>query len=239
MSGDLHLHGIIEKGASHQESAPAHRIVSFPEFDALVGDYTLGADTAKVPHDQLATAAMKHHRILLAYCRDYALLPFRFGAIFSGPDVLASTMLKQQDGYAEALRALADRREYSIELFVEAAHVAPVARCEDGRTFLKSRRTLRDRRRSMSQDRQAIVDALRTQVTALSAVSPQHGVPKPEKALDMSVLLSPAATQELRDFATGIQDCATALGLKLSIRGPWPAYHFAQTDDRAEVRYGA
>ena len=111
MSGDLQVHGIIEKGAKHQETAPAHWLVSFHDFDALVSASPLCADTANVPHDLLAAAAMDHHRVLLAYCRDFALLPLRFGAVFSGQNALAGTMQRHREGYAEALRVLADQRE--------------------------------------------------------------------------------------------------------------------------------
>ena len=239
MSGDLQVHGIIEKGARQDATSPAHQLVPFREFDVLVSDYTLCLDTANVPQDLLAAAAMDHHRILLAYCRDFALLPLRFGAVFSGTNALADTMHRHEETYAEALRALADQREYTVELLVETAQVVPNTPSKDGRAFLNNRRSLRDQRRSISQNRMDIVNELRAQVTAISTRAPQHGVPKPEKALDMSVLLSPEATQKLEDLALGIQKRAAALGLRLCIKGPWPAYHFAWPDNSPEAQYGA
>lgn len=239
MPGALHVHGVVEKGARHMDNAPPHWIASFHDFDAVVSDYTLCADTANVPQDVLAAAAMDYHQILLAYCRDFTLLPLRFGAVFSGEKALAAAMRRHQKEYAEALATIGDRREYTVELIAKTSEVLPLAPPKSGRAFLSNRKELRDRHQSVSRDRQSFVKELCEQLAAISAMPPHRRMTKQDKALDISVLLSPAATSRLSHMATEIEALAAKLGLCLCIKGPWPAYHFAWSDEERGARYGS
>ena len=236
MANLLQLHGVAEKGASPAIAAPAHDILPLEGFDAIVSSYTLDTDTAKVSPDDLAGAAMTHHRILLAYCADHALLPSRFGTLFSGPSALRTAMAEHATAYVDALNVLADHREYSIELLVETRPETTPRIADSGRNFLSDRKQLRDRRRSLVQDRQSFARALCDKAASLSDHAVCLGAAKPEKLLDANLLLPTRALQELRTLAECAEAEAAALGLTLVLRGPWPAYHFDPSAQSAKAQ---
>ena len=222
----LHLHGVFAGGSTRRSSAPAHRIIALPAFNALVSDYNLDPDTAKVSPDDLADAAMSHHQILQAYCADHALLPMRFGTVFSGVTALKDAMRRDRTRSVHALHALADLREYSVEVLVSGTAALAPSVPDNGRRFLSDRKRLRDVRRNTSKDRQTFAMDLLQRIELLTTLPLHNGTAKPDKLLDLTALLSAAALETLRRLAADADARATELGLTLRIRGPWPAYHF-------------
>ena len=220
------LHGIIEKGAALSPAGPPHRVVAFEPFDLLVSDYTLGSDTADLPENVLTTAAMTHHEILLAYCSDFAVLPMRFGAVFSGLDALKATVKRQNTFYMDALRVLADHFEYSIQLAVDPTPLKPQPVYTSGRNFLADRLRARDNRLGLSEERQHFIQDFEAKVTAIAAQSPHVGGRNPHNIVDVTALFSKSGVHQLRALASNIAPTFQQLGLSLTIKGPWPAYHF-------------
>ncbi|MEO0745694.1 MAG: GvpL/GvpF family gas vesicle protein [Pseudomonadota bacterium] len=224
-SRPLHLHGIFHGEAAPCSDTPAHRIIALPAFNALVSDYALDPDTAKIPPDDLADAALEHHHILQAFCADHPLLPMRFGTLFSGIPALENAMQRERERYVRALQTLAGHREYSVEVLIGETVPTEPTSSATGRSFLSDRKQLRDLRRNISLDRQTFARDLLHRVGTVTAHPLHSGAPKPDKLLDVTTLLSEVALADLRRIAADADTRAKALGLKLRITGPWPAYH--------------
>lgn len=226
MDSVLQLHGLIEKNAPKKPAAPAHQRVAFDSFDALISPYTLATNTEDVAPDLLSAAALMHHRILLAYCGDHAVLPMRFGSVFSSRSALKAAMAEQAESSLAALRQLGDHREYAVQLIIESGPAKQTAQQTSGRAFLNQRQHLRDRRRDRAQSIRTFAQSLHAELDSLSAQPPHAGPPKPERALDVHVLIPKSDAQRLRALASSVLPRATELGVSLSVTGPWPAYHF-------------
>lgn len=226
ISKTLQLHGIIEKEVTLSKEAPAHQIISLDKFDAIISSYDLGEDTAKTPPDELAAAMLKHHQVLLAYCVDYALLPMRFGSIFSGSDAIGEAMSKQTVSLIRALDTLSNHREYSIELLTEPLPKSPPAQSQTGRAFLNRRMKARNQRRNISADRREFANGVQARVSKLVGKNLGIGASNSEKLLNLTTILSPNDLHLFRELALDIQAEARAFGVSLKVMGPWPAYHF-------------
>ena len=236
MRNNLQLHGLISKGAQKVCKAPAHQIVPMATFDALVSPYALAAASDNASPDILGSAAMMHHRILLAYCADNAVLPMRFGTVFSSQSTLMAAMLEKADAYNDALKLLSKQREFSVQLNISQGDPEPPSPKENGRAFLSQRQSMRDRRRNQTQHRRAFAQWLCAQLTALSTYPVTSATAKPDRVLDVSVLIPVSRIHELRALASAAYPQAVDLALSLSITGPWPAYNFDTTHmDQSEV----
>ena len=222
----LQLHAVIEKNAPLRDAGPPHQIISLEKFDAVISDYDLGEDTTETLANELAAAALKHHRILLVYCADLALLPMRFGSVFSSLDALIKAMTKQKVSCLGALEILSDHREYTIELVAEQLLKPSPVPSDTGRAFLNNRMKARDQRRTLSTDRSEFAQSVQARVSNQIGRTPIIGASNAEKLLVLTAHLSPTALRLLRVLALDIQAEAKPLGVSLQIRGPWPAYHF-------------
>lgn len=235
----LQLHGLVERDATQGLPAPRHHIVPCGSFSALVSENTLGIDTAEIPPDVLVQAATAHHDILLAYSENHALLPIRFGTVFSGTTALLNAMEQQHKEYADALRVLSDHREYSLELISTTQPDDPNIPVTTGRSFLKNRLHARAARHSLSQDRQDFAKDLHDRVSVLAIQPSSAGTRKPDSLLKISLLLPKQALSDLRNIAAMAQVGATRLGLSLHIKGPWPAYNFVPTSTEQKAMQNA
>ncbi|MEO1678552.1 MAG: GvpL/GvpF family gas vesicle protein [Pseudomonadota bacterium] len=112
-----------------------------------------------------------------------------------------------------------------------------------GRAFLARRRDRRDARARAAEDRRGWTDALVRQlaphVTALSASEA-----RPDRLVDLALLVprATASTFSTQFAAKGTE--AAALGLRLVLSGPWPAYSFCAgdphgTEDRGPAQEAA
>lgn len=226
MAGGIQLHGLVAKGAALPTESPSHQIVAFKTFDALISPYSLPSDTADMSTDDLSTAAMRHHHILLGYCSKNALLPMRFGTVFSTPAALGRAMRENGTQYEAALAMLTDLREYSVHVNVTNAPTKEPSVARDGRAFLSRKQHNRNARRDMAHNRQRFGQSFESDIAALCAQPLVHAAPKPDHVLDVTTLFSTPAVETLRHLASRAQDQASDLGLSITLKGPWPAYHF-------------
>ncbi len=222
----LQLHGVVAQGSGVQSKTPPHRRVAGGPFDLLISDQEEDTFNQDQSSDTLAAAAMAHHHILLGYCADHALLPMQFGAVFSSLSALQNEMMRKAALYHKALKMLADHREYSIVIEADAASHVHNGTARDGRTFLSGKRQMRDQRRELAQNRRRYTLGVHQDLHDLSAQPPIATTLQPDKLLDVSFLVPRARLEELRSLALEGDKRAAALGLRLAIKGPWPAYHF-------------
>ena len=225
MARFLNLHGVVDRHTPLNTAAPPHRFIALPWCAALVSDYDLDPDTAKVDPDDLAASAMTHHQILLAYCAEYPLLPLRFGTVFSGEAAVIAGLVDQSDSYANALRILSDHREYSVEL-VSGPPTQPLRpSAETGRGFLLARKGQRDQKRTATQNKQDFAQTLYKRAAGWTSYPLHLNDVKPENLLDISALLTSDGVRHMQDWLARNAEKAAELGLSFRVRGPWPAYH--------------
>jgi len=227
MSGTLiQIHGLLTELPPRKAAAPSHDLVTAGSFIAVTSPWTMPSGVNDLPPDEVAQMALTHHGILQAYCADCALLPLRFGTVFSSIDCLQKTLATHAPRYEDALYRLSTIREYSVQLLPRDLPPLTATNAETGRDFLSQRQDARNDRRNLSQRRRAFCEKLETRLCALSTCPPGIASPKAGRLLDMTLLLTHAHTSALQDLASRYSDDAQTLGLALRITGPWPAYSF-------------
>ena len=167
----------------------------------------------------LAALALTHNQILTAWSARGPVLPLRFGTVFSDEDVARGHLAPQGPRLHAALQALGNAQEYVLRLRILGAPV-PVAPPVEatGRAFLA-----RGRAQRMALARRLLAEAVphARQVGAAAA-------PRPDRLLDVALLVDPASTAALAGLVSRHRPEATALGLEIGLTGPWPAYGFTE-----------
>lgn len=181
-----------------------------------------------VPEQRLIRAALAHNDILMAYAAKVAIVPVRYGAIFSTEALLISHVAAGAADYGKTLARLNGMLEYAVALTVAepVRKVAEMPAPTSGRSFLQARRAARVGRETLSQDRRSfaagLVDAMAPWISAHRfAARPRAG-----RVLDASVLVARGDGDGFAARAAEVTDTASHLGLTLSVTGPLPPYSF-------------
>lgn len=226
MRGPLHFHGLMDHLPPRQVSAPPHDLLRCGPFCALTSPWDSALDLEQQTSETAVEKALHHHNLLLSYCDRGALLPMRFGTVFSTPSALQSAVSTRADLYREALATLAGLRAYVLQVDVCAHPKQEPERVANGRDFLRRRRNARDTRVSSQAARRAFVDRVADECARLSAMPATAGRRSSERLLDLTVLVEKATLPRLSDLAVERGSEGQALGLALKVTGPWPAYTF-------------
>lgn len=236
----LHLHGLMDRAPARRINTPPHDLIRCGPFCAVASRWDETSGMLEGEPEILAERAMQHHKLLLAYCDHGALLPMRFGTVFSGPQALQTAVSARASLYREALDTLADLRAYVVQVTVHTEPEAAAPLPANGRAFLSHKRNARDRRLSIHQQRAAYVSKVAQAFGPLSAMPATSGRQSAERLLDLMVLVKKALRPALADRVNQHGPEAEALGLALTVTGPWPAYTFDPAALRQmEVCHGA
>ena len=229
------LHGLIQSGQTRSADAPEHTLIACGPFSALVSPTPPGL--TQLPPQAIAELALKHHAILVAYCTTCAVLPLRFGAAFSSVGVVRQHVLADAAGNLRALTAVADLCEYTVRLtvFLEPPLVGRTV--TTGREFLLKGLELRDRRKTVTAGRTDLARRLMEGLNPLTRQMEAAGTTKPERLIDLAILLQPARLDQLMALASEVAAAAAPLGLQVDVKGPWPAYSFKP--EQSAVCHGA
>ena len=225
-TGLIQIHGLLSVLPPRKAAAPSHDLVATGPFIAVTSPWTLTCDAGDLPTEEVAQMVLTHHGILQAYCADHALLPLRFGTVFSSIACLQETLATHAPRCADALEKLSRMREYSVQLIAQERPSASPVKAASGRDFLSRRQDARNDRRHLSQRRRAFCENLETRLSVLSAIPPGSVPLKAGRLLDMTLILTQAHRSSLQELAARYAPDAQALGLDLRITGPWPAYSF-------------
>ena len=177
----------------------------------------------------LAALALTHNQILTAWSARGPVLPLRFGTVFSDEDVARGHLAPQRPRLHAALQALGDAQEYVLRLRILGAPV-PVAPPVEatGRAFLARGRAQRDQRRDLAEQRMALARRLLAEAVPHARQVGAAAAPRPDRLLDVALLVDPASTAALAVLVSRHRPEATALGLEIGLTGPWPAYGFTE-----------
>lgn len=220
------LHGLVmaTNDRSPPETSPSHTRLDCGRVMALVS--TAPDGIRSLDPDGVATLALRHHAILQAYCDSGAVLPMRFGSVFSSTDALRLHIAPRADQMKIALEYLDTMQEYTLRLAF-ADHPLPVPQpARTGREFLARGRDLRDLRHGLAERRRVLADDLSNAVRLIATRVEPAGTPRPDRALDLVMLVKADAVEHLPALAARFCVQARALGLDLALTGPWPAYSY-------------
>lgn len=217
----LFLHGLAEPGPT--PVAPDHQVIDMGCFLALTSPAPQATDSPEA----LAEIALRHNEILAAWCRLGPVLPLRFGTVFSGPQALQSHLTQEKARLTRALEALGDAQEFVLRLRILGDPVPPEEPVATGRAFLARGRAARDLRRDLGDRRLALARQVLAEGAAMARQTSPGAAPRAERLLDVALLIDRPQASDLSLLMARHRDAAVALGLDLTLTGPWPAYGFA------------
>lgn len=217
----LFLHGIAAPGPAPE--APPHHVFAMGSFLALASQAPEETETPEA----MAEIALRHNEILVAWCHRGPVLPLRFGTVFSSAPALQTHLAQEAQRLDAALQALGDAQEYVLRLRVAGDPVLPVEPLDSGRAFLARGRQARDLRRDLGDKRLALARLLLEEAAPLARQTGQAAAPRADRILDAALLMDRDRAEALPSLARRHAPEARALGLDLTLTGPWPAYGFA------------
>jgi hypothetical protein len=193
----------------------------------------------------LASRAYRHQAVLEQVMRLGAVLPARFGTLFSSTANLESFMRQHEAAMARFLERVRGQEEWAVKGFLDQgrAEAEWLARrrseesCRSdgppGAAYLREQ-SLRMQARQELDDRlaEACGDLLDELNLVASEIVPRrilaHETPDTarEMVLNWAVLLPAAAVEEFRGRIQRVNVEQNAGGLALEVSGPWPPYSF-------------
>lgn len=231
------LHGLVPVGTSPRLSAATHDLIACTGFLAVTSPAPDGLHD--LPPDALAALALHHNAVLLAYCTDTAVLPMRFGTAFSSINALRHHLDPASAQHQAALQRVTRFQEYTLRLQIVSDPPVQMAQVTSGRDFLARGRAVRDHRLHLTERRRALAQNVLTDLRPITYQIEAVGSPKPERLLDIALLIDKPRRDELVTVAARIAGLTSALGLELTVTGPWPAYSFHPDVELAELCHGA
>ncbi|MCK0094097.1 GvpL/GvpF family gas vesicle protein [Yoonia sp. F2084L] len=224
--GLMQLHGLLPKFAQAQSGGPAHRLLTCGPVTALISSFPSLKKFENLTSDEVAAWAMHHHAVLLAYCANTPVLPMAVGAVFSSDAAIKREVMAEIDKHCQSLRALAQVKEYTVQLTLTEPPPITASEPKGGRAFLQARRHQRDTRQQLhvSQRRMAhdILERLKTDALQVTSA----GNAKPDKLLNCAILVDIERVTNLQRMARTLDGPAKENGLDLVVAGPWPPYSF-------------
>jgi len=180
-------------------------------------------------------AALAHDRLLRAALSAGAILPVRFGTLFSGAEALRDALCAGASGHRARLARVAGAVERGLHLAPAPGAGDPLRPAPDsatGRDFLRSRKGQRDRREGAARARRAWIEAM---VEGLADLA-RETLPRPprrDRVLDLALLVPACRDTALAARVEAWAGPAAAVGLTLSLTDPMPPYSFAQAPAEA------
>lgn len=199
--------------------------------------------------DRIKSLVLEHHRVLHGVVLERAVLPLRFGAVFSGDDGVATTLAMHCDALWEALDRVDGAREWGVKIFCDqdvlhshlsqdtdgvGAGPAQINAPSAGRAFFMRRqmehRAAQDVRDSIIRrivESGRLLSAAARTAAALRIQPPAiHG--RADEMVCNSAFLV-AQEQENRFLAVidGLRDVSPRSGFDYELNGPWAPCSFA------------
>ena len=250
----VYLYGFIPAGTSIDlgdlegvEGAGAVRVVDMGGAVAVIGAVPIAAFEAALADGPdpawLIPRALGHERVLGAVLARSAVLPARFGSIFSSTEALARLAGEHLGAIGQYFATVGDRREWSLRGYVDAEAAARVlefdpdlaarlARLPEapGARYFQEKKLREDARvaarrmaaSSASEVRRAI-RAVASDARSLPLRAPEG--PGRDMVLHEAALISRGREAEVLAAAERASVAAGGL-LALEPSGPWPPFHF-------------
>ncbi len=183
--------------------------------------------------------AVEHSNVLDRLRGHAAVIPFRICTVYRSEERLREMLSAEAPRFARALAHLRGRSEWGVKVFAvrpptlpEAEPTAVDGAPGAGAAYLLARRRERDQVATADQLIDQACDELHELLCSV-AVEGRVNPPQREELLNGVYLVEDRCVNEFDRVARDPGERYTALGLELTVTGPWPAYNFVP--DRAEA----
>ena len=208
-------------------------------------------ETSTADVEWMSPRAMAHDRVLTwASDRgDGAVVPLPMFSLFTGPAAVRSMLCDRSSQLAEALRHVAQGREYALrvyrvdaELMDAMAGFSPrlaeladkAAQSTPGQRYLLERKLEDEKRSEMRGVTIEITDAIVGSLGAYAIAAVKSPIPRVTDAagrgpmvLNAAFLVAPDRLVDFQQTLTSLVEQHGARGFRFDFTGPWPPYHFA------------
>ncbi len=204
------------------------------------------ANEGRQPEGWLAERACRHAALLSALLEEGAVLPVKFGALFSSRHELDAMVSIHAGTIADALQGLRGRAEWGIKAFVDPSQASAMLLKSDPELRMKNRALAHSspgaRYLHARQLENRLAEALRTSMrefagqiaNCLSVMAEAHiSLPLVSPASDGNVMACHEAVLLPRQLDSALLSALEAVmarwrdgGWRIELSGPWPAYHF-------------
>ena len=222
----LLLHGLIPTTPDMRPQKPEHRLVRCGPITAISRLLDDPKAFENSDPDAAAALAMQHHETLQLYCADHPVLPIALGTAFSGDAALLQALARDLPDYLAALDDLRDLAEYCVTLKCDPTPTTPPPAPASGRDFLMQRRLDKGRRDEVLQQQHSLAGQIANQLGAVARHVTQGRAQHADRIINCAILVPRADIPRLIEIASVYDRSASALGMTLSMTGPWPAYSY-------------
>ena len=175
----------------------------------------------------LATAGLRHQRVVAEISKHATALPARFGTVFLSEESLARHVKERLEVFQQAFERVADADEWGIKVFAERKTAAPsLHKASSGTDYLKKKSELLQPRRSGKLDEE--VQGLITDLDKLAVASSPGGkasAGQPGLLWHGSFLIR---RKDRKKLEAALKKYASewASSRRIDCSGPWPPYSF-------------
>ena len=231
----LLLVGVLPGSAARAlQHAPPHRLISAKNLTGLAVEIDLSRPCDA--EERTLLWAKHQNNVLTAYAKAHDVIPVALGSVFSSADALSQHLAQDAVRLEELLDQIAGSSEYLLQITTKqddpgaSIPLQPANTSLKGGDFLRRRKSLRDARRSVGDERLAFLRKVQALTLPLSRSQKMRDVSGKGVWADLSFLV-PRVQADL--IITTLQDLgrqSDGLGLALKLIGPLPAYSFLTTD---------
>jgi Gas vesicle synthesis protein GvpL/GvpF len=177
----------------------------------------------------LATAGLRHQRVVSEISSHVTALPARFGTVFLSEESLAQHVKVRDKVFQQAFARVADADEWGIKIFAERkAPAKSTPKASSGTDYLKKKSDLLQPRRSAKLDDE--VEDFITNISRLAVAASPGGkasAGQPGLVWHGSFLIRRDARKKL-DAALKRYAAEWADSRRIDCSGPWPPYSFVE-----------
>jgi Gas vesicle synthesis protein GvpL/GvpF len=182
----------------------------------------------------LANAGVRHQQVVAALAAQSAVVPARFGTVFSTEAALLADVKRRRRGIAAMLKRVADSDEWGVKVFGEPPKPVTEATvgASSGRDYLKRKAAVLERRGEQKVDAELmhLVSALKKTASDMAAVGKVSGGQRNllwQGAFLVKRKAHGKFNRVLKQFASKWKGEKT-----IECTGPWPPYSFVSRDGR-------
>jgi hypothetical protein len=190
--------------------------------------------------------ALRHQQVVERVMRDSPVLPCRFGTLFSSPAVLLGLLKKLRPLIAPFLDYVADKEEWAVKGFLDAARTETWLRTSDpalierttqlseapGRRYFQEKQLITDvRQRSRLWAREVTQRIQKTLAAWALAVRslrlPTTNAAARDMLFNSSLLVPHDRVVDLCAAVSRLNTQHSERGVTVELSGPWPPYSFS------------
>lgn len=199
-----------------------------------------------------AERAMRHERAVEFFARRATVAPLRFGVIYLTRERVAKTLVERRAHLQTLLKRLRGREEWGVNLYADRSKLREMivsasprlrelseraAKSAPGESYLlrkkieslRAEETREEMRRAARETEETLaaasVSSARLRATKDEAT--EHG----DLVAKLAFLVERERFKKFRDAAERLAEKHYALGFRLEMTGPWPAYNFSNGKD--------